>query len=75
MKEYIKRQTDKMVEMVKEFEMKDYFSLNYKETGKFNFTIFAIAGLLCATNYFLGRYLESRATKTAEIIDAEVVKG
>ena len=50
--EYIKNQAEAIITSIKEFEMSDYFTLNYKQTRKFSFTMLCIgislylAGLL-----------------------------
>lgn len=40
--EYIKNQTESILNSIKEFEMSDYFTLNYKQTRKFSFTMLCI---------------------------------
>lgn len=40
--EYIKHQAESIVTSIKEFEMSDYFTLNYKQTRKFSFTMLCI---------------------------------
>lgn len=45
----IKNQIEKIEEVVGDFKATDYFSLDYKETKKFSFTLLcAIAGLYIA---------------------------
>lgn len=41
--EYIKNQTEDILNSIKEFEMSDYFTLNYKQTRKFSFTMLCIS--------------------------------
>lgn len=40
--EYIKHQAETIITSIKEFEMSDYFTLNYKQTRKFSFTMLCI---------------------------------
>lgn len=40
--EYIKNQADSILKSIKDFEASDYFSLNFKETRKFSFTMLCI---------------------------------
>lgn len=42
MLEYIKNQAESIVNSIKEFEVSEYFTLNYKETRKFSFTMLCI---------------------------------
>lgn len=45
----IKNQIEKIEEIVSDFKASDYFSLDYKETKKFSFTMLcALAGLYIA---------------------------
>ena len=49
MMDIIKNQIEKIEEVVGDFKASDYFSLDYKETKKFSFTMLcAIAGLYIA---------------------------
>lgn len=59
--EYIKNQAEGIITSIKEFEMSDYFTLNYKQTRKFSFTMLCIGiGL-----YFIG-FLVDRLINSAK---------
>lgn len=61
MLDYIKNQAEDIITSIKEFEMSDYFTLNYKHTRKFSFTMLCIGiGL-----YFIG-FLVDRLINSAK---------
>ena len=54
----IKRKAEDLVESIKEFDASDYFTLNYKETGKFSFTLLCLAAALYGTGYLVNKVIK-----------------
>lgn len=63
--EYIRNQAEEIVTSIKEFEASDYFTLNYKKTKKFSFTVLCI----CAGLYIISVLVEKliKTEKSQEI--------
>lgn len=67
--EYIKSQAGAILNSIKEFEASDYFSLNFKETRKFSFTMLCIGIGLYLTGLLVDKLI--RIAKENTPIDNE----
>ena len=56
--DYIKRKAEDLAESIKEFDASDYFTLNYKETGKFSFTLLCLAAALYGAGHLVNKVLK-----------------
>lgn len=73
--EYIKHQAESIVTSIKEFEMSDYFTLNYKQTRKFSFTMLCIGIGLYLTGLLVEKLIKvANDSTTAKVETSEETK-
>lgn len=72
--EYIKNQAEAIITSIKEFEMSDYFTLNYKQTRKFSFTMLCIGIGLYLTGLLVEKLIKAAKDNTPAKAEASVVE-
>lgn len=57
---YIKNKANSITETIKGFEASEYFSLNYKDTKKFSFTMMIAAATLAIAAYVVKMFVSEK---------------